>query len=90
MLTNFIHKKLNEHSSDLDYQLSMATGGNIMGTLLGILINYYWKKCLFYAEFMYVAAFRNQIKSVPLQAQGALRVPEVKVPRLHDNGPGRW
>jgi len=53
----------------------MATGGNIMGTLLGISINYYWKKCLFCAEFLYVAVFRKQIKSVPLQAQGAQRVP---------------
>jgi len=29
----------------------MATGRNIMSTLVGILINYYWKKCLFCAEF---------------------------------------
>jgi len=29
-------------------------------------------------------------KSVPLQARGAQRVPEVKVPGLCDNGPGWW
>jgi len=57
-------------------KFSKATGGNIMGTLVGILINYYWKKCLFCAEFLYVAVFRNQIKSVPLQARSARRVPE--------------
>ena len=27
-------------------------------------------------------------KSVPLQKRGAQRVPELKVPRLRDNGPG--
>ena len=29
-------------------------------------------------------------KSVPLQARGAQRVPEVKVHRLRDNGPEWW
>ena len=33
---------------------------------------------------------RSKGKSVPLQARGAQRFQEVKVPRLRDNGPGWW